>query len=294
MPEFECQHFSNEILSQCLGIEISVVHSQKLTGGCIHEAFKLSCEAGTFFLKYNQPEFQTQFEKEAKALNLLRETGPLKVPEVFQIGIHRNRAYLLMEYIDPVAAGHDFWQKFGENLAHLHHQTSEDGRYGLSFDNYIGELPQKNGPNKSWIDFFIENRLEAQINLANANNRISPEFVKRFHKLYHYLEKLLVEEPPSLLHGDLWRGNFLCDADGQAVLIDPAIYYGNREIELAFTQLFGGFSPSFYESYEQIWPLQPGFGERKDLYNLYPLLVHVNLFGRSYLSGIEKVIKRFT
>lgn len=293
MPEGDFSVFAGKVLSQYLGKEVAKLTYKRLGGGCINESFKIETEVGSFFLKHNKSEFEIQFRKEAKALEILRNSGALKVPEVFQFGTHNTRAYLLTEYIEPGPPDSNFWQDFGESLAALHHTTSENQQFGLSFDNYIGELPQKNHFKENWIDFFIENRLEVQAKLAFKKQLITPEFLKQLRKFYEMLPELLIEEPPSLIHGDLWSGNYLQGSQGKAVLIDPAIYYGNREIELAFTHLFGGFSSTFYQSYQHAWPLQPGFEERIDIYNVYPLLVHVNLFGTSYLSGIKNVIRRY-
>lgn len=294
MPDSEFLNFTEEILSNYLGKETKVKQFKRLTGGCINEAFRIESSAGNFFLKHNQPDFEIQFEKEARSLRMLHQTNTIKTPEVFHLGTLKNRAFLLMEYVHPGTPSNKFWQNFGEKLASLHRTTAKNQQFGLSFDNYIGSLPQKNTFHQHWIDFFIENRLEVQIKLAHQNDLVSNEFINRFQKIYEQLPGLLTKEPPSLIHGDLWSGNYLNGPDGEAALIDPATYFGNREIEIAFTQLFGGFPPAFYESYQRTWPLAPGFEERVDIYNLYPLLVHVNLFGTSYLTGIEKVIRRYT
>lgn len=293
MPDTEFLTFLRTILFQHLGKNISILSYQPLTGGCINEAVKIETEAGNFFLKYNQPDFEVQFQQEATSLKILHESNSIQVPEVRQTGTHNNRAYLLMEYIQPAVVDNNFWQGFGENLASLHRTTSDNQQFGLPFDNYIGALPQKNNFHINWIEFFIENRLEVQIAKALDDKLISPDFLKRFQQLYDLLPELLAAEPPSLIHGDLWSGNFLCGSNGQVVLIDPAIYFGNREIEISFTRLFGGFSSAFYESYHGSWPMQPGYEDRFEIYNLYPLLVHVNLFGSSYLSGVEAVINKY-
>ncbi len=293
MPKADFTVFVRNVISQYVKKEVTVLNYERLGGGCINEAYCIQTDAGPFFLKHNRPNFEVQFEKEAQALELLRATDTLKIPEVFQFGTYQRQAFLLTEFVEPGPPNHGFWEKFGENLAELHRTTSENRQYGLSFDNYIGELPQSNHFCSDWIEFFIIHRLEIQAQLALKNQLIGSDFLKQFQKLYDRLPDLLSEEPPSLIHGDLWSGNFLTGSDGQAVLIDPATYFGNREIELAFTRLFGGFSSTFYESYQHTWPLQPGFEERVDIYNLYPLMVHVNLFGRSYLSGIESVMRRY-
>ncbi len=285
--------FASDILLLYMGKVPSDVVYQRLTGGCINDCFKISCNEGVFFLKYNQGNFEIQFKTEAQALKLLGDTKTLKVPKVLQMGRHQGSAFILMEYMESESPGPDFWGNFGQNIAELHRTTSENKQFGLPFDNFIGAIPQKNTFEKNWIDFFIKHRLDIQISLALNNNLVTLDFLHRFRKLYDQLPGLLVDEPPSLIHGDLWGGNFLYGSHGHAVLVDPAIYFGNREIELAFTMLFGGFSPAFYEGYKNAWPLQSGFEERIEIYNLYPLLVHVNLFGSSYLNHVKKVINKY-
>jgi protein-ribulosamine 3-kinase len=175
-------------------------------------------------------------------------------------------------------------------LAEIHKNTHEN--FGLEYDNYIGELPQKNTYAKNWVDFFIENRLEVQIGLAYYKRLIDENFLKKFKRTYPQLYKILPKEKPSLLHGDLWSGNVMVDTEGMPCLIDPAIYYGHREAEIAYSTLFGGFDSRFYSSYIENFPLQPGFEERKEIYNMYHLLVHVNLFGLSYLAPVERTVNK--
>jgi fructosamine-3-kinase len=165
-------------------------------------------------------------------------------------------------------------------------------QFGLHQDNFIASLGQDNTTNTSWTKFFIENRLEPLIGKAFYDSLISEKFLYRFREIYAKLESIFPKEKPALLHGDLWSGNVLRDNSGNPALIDPAVYYGNREMDLAFSRLFGGFDEGFYQAYEAVFPLEPDFEIRTDIYNLYPLLVHLHLFGKSYLSGIEKTINR--
>ncbi len=161
-----------------------------------------------------------------------------------------------------------------------------------SFNNFIGSLQQNNEFHENWIEFFVEKRLRPQFGLAYYNKLIDVSYLRHLDKLPQALERIFPKEKPSLLHGDLWSGNAMRDKSGNPCLVDPAVYYGHREMELAFTKLFGGFDSSFYHAYEEAFPLEIGFKDRKDIYNLYPLMVHVNLFGTSYLSGIDKVLER--
>ena len=181
----------------------------------------------------------------------------------------------------------------GQRLASLHRCSSEF--FGLDDDNYIGSLRQYNHPNSNWINFFIEQRLEVQVKLAINKWRCCPHGgQKKFESLYAKLPSLIASEKPSLVHGDLWSGNLITDDKGEPCLIDPAVYFGNREADLAMTRLFGGFNDEFYSAYEESFPLPQGSEKRIDLYNLYPLLVHVNLFGGSYVHSVEGILRAFS
>ena len=284
--------FFEAVLNEVIGQSVQIKNTAFKSGGCINNALKLSTSDGDFFLKWQSDIPKDMFEKEARGLGLLRETGSLKVPEVFGFGVMGNKHYLLMENIDSAPTKKNYWADFGQALAQMHLSNS-NGHYGLDHDNYIGKLPQENNFHENWVDFFIEYRLEYQLKLAMKNGLVSHGFSDRYRKFYELLPGLLPIDKPALLHGDLWSGNVMVGADGKACLIDPAVYYGHREIELAFTQMFGGFGSDFYRAYHETYPLEPGFEERADIYNVYPHMVHVNLFGTSYLGGVERVLGRY-
>jgi fructosamine-3-kinase len=185
----------------------------------------------------------------------------------------------------------DFWENFGTALAALHKNTQDN--FGLDEDNYIGSLSQSNRCHSDWTDFFIAERLEPQIALARNNRKISQSHTRQFEKLYKKFPEIFPEEKPALVHGDLWNGNFITGKDGYACLVDPAVHYGNREAELSFTKLFGGFDPGFYQAYQQAFPLEKCFAQRVDIYNLYPLMVHVNLFDGGYAASVESILRKF-
>ena len=185
----------------------------------------------------------------------------------------------------------DFWESFGKSLAKLHRVNSS--KYGFAEDNYIGSLEQSNKEHNKWIDFFIEERLEKQLKRAMELGILTGDDENHFQKLYRELDSLIPNEPPSLLHGDLWGGNFITGDNGEPCLIDPAVYYGHREMDLSMTRLFDGFEKPFYDIYNSEYPLAPGFEARVDIHNLYPLLVHVNLFGGGYIPQLRGVIKKF-
>ncbi|MCL4127062.1 UNVERIFIED_CONTAM: hypothetical protein GTU68_010994 [Idotea baltica] len=177
-------------------------------------------------------------------------------------------------------------------LAKLHRSTDPD--FGWKHDNYIGSLPQKNTTHTQWSDFFIEERIQPQLRRAINGGKVDKHIHSGFEKLFQQVEKLFPKEPPSFIHGDLWGGNLLTDTNGAPVLIDPAVYYGHREMELAFMTLFDSQPPQFYEAYESIYPLDSGWMDRIEICNLYPLLVHVNLFGGGYIESVLHILRRFT
>ncbi|EAY25730.1 fructosamine kinase family protein [Microscilla marina] len=279
--------FFEQVLSQSLSKSLKVNNYQTLSGGSINQAVALHTVEGSFFLKYNAQTPADMFAKEAQGLELLRKTEAIALPKVLGIG----QDFLLLELIDARQRIPDFWADFGRSLAALHRHSAP--QFGLNHDNYIGKLPQPNTLTKNGVEFFIEHRLRQQTKLAYDTRQIDQALCSQLDRLYDKLPKLLPHEAPALLHGDLWSGNVMNNAEGVVTLIDPAVYYGLREAELAFTEMFGRFDSSFYEAYHQTFPLEPGYSQRVDLYNLYPTLVHVNLFGQGYVGAVKLVVRRF-
>jgi len=277
-------------LSDTFNIQIN--NSRTESGGSINRAFRISTNRGELFLKYNPSAPDDFFEKEAHGLKELKSAGSrLRIPDVIAVGKPNRETpgFLLIEYIFEGRRGDSF--AFGAELAKLH-QTKKD-TFGLDRDNYIGSLPQKNDHRDDWISFFVEMRINPQIKMAFNSGKLSGSIQKNWNRLAGKLDQMIPKCEPSLIHGDLWGGNYLFDETGTAVLIDPAVYYGHPEMDLAFSKMFGGFSADFYEGYESITPLEPGFSERVPIYNMYPLLVHVNLFGGHYTSQFERFIQSF-
>jgi len=272
-----------------------IQRTHPVSGGDINQASFVEMNDGTTcFLKYNAREGRDMFEKEVKGLQLLRDANAgFLIPDVLDYGFVEgpNVGYLLLEYITTGTPTDDFHKQFGRQLADLHSISND--HFGLDHNNYIGRLPQSNHFHADWVSFFIEERLEPQLKMAIDDGKLTLSVHNKFKSLYHKLDDLLPREPPALLHGDLWSGNYMCGSDQKTVLIDPAVYYGHREIELAFTQLFGSFNKYFYSTYKESYPLEPGFDERKDIYNLYPLLVHTNLFGGSYSFRVQTIISHY-
>ncbi len=265
-------------------------------GGCIAHAQRLETARGPFFLKSGKG---LGFEAEAAGLRALREAAEgtgLCVPEVLHVS--DEEGILLLEWIDEGPATPAYWEGFGHALAALHRASAEDPgntrpRYGFDGDNRIGRLPQRNDWRDDWAVFFRDLRLGPQLERARAGGHWSPRLERLSQALLDRLHTLLPSGPPaSPLHGDLWSGNQLSGANGRAWLIDPAAYYGDREADLAMTELFGAFPSRFYAAYREAWPQEPGYDERRDLYNLYHLLNHLNHFGGSYASSVASSLER--
>jgi fructosamine-3-kinase len=231
------------------------------------------------------------FEAESKGLSLLRQANCFRIPEFITYGEEGKYQFLLLEFITSTSKRKDYWRVFGQNLAKLHLHTNT--QFGLDHDNYIGSLQQNNKPQTNGVDFFIAQRLNIQLKVAIENKLIERTVQVQFENLFQKLPSLLPEEKPSLIHGDLWSGNVMVDDRGDPCLIDPAVCYNNREADLAMTTLFGGFDLRYIAAYEEVYPLAPGFEKRLDLYNLYPLLVHLNLFGRSYAHKVVSIVTQF-
>lgn len=286
---FEPNEFLEAVLTLSLGKSPTIEFFQAVSGGNINNAAKLATSEGVFFLKWNENAPNDAFELEAKGLEILRKKG-IDTPYVLAYGKEQGKNFLLLEYHQGLEKP-TYWAKLGQNLARMHQEKQDF--FGLEYDNYLGTLTQTNQPEQDGIKFFIEKRLKVQAGLAFYNGLLEKHTLESLQKLYEKLPDMLPKDLPALLHGDLWSGNVIVSNAGLPMLIDPAVYYGLREAELAFTKLFGGFDDDFYESYQYYYPLLPGFEKRVPIYNLYPLLVHLNLFGLSYLPAIQRTIKQF-
>lgn len=267
-----------------------IIGFKTISGGGFVSTNQIKLENGYFyFLKSGEGEPDT-FIKEANGLKEIRKTGCIRVPEVYIT----DSEFILMEYIQPGRIENDFFSRFGSQLAQLHKQTSL--KFGFKEDNYLGETPQLNVPQSSegtnWCDFYYNKRLLYQYKLAEKNKLVGNELKNGFLLLENRIEEILEgsEEKPSLLHGDLWSGNFICDSYSNPCLIDPAVYYGHREAELAMTRLFGGFSNDFYTAYRKSKPLPQGDDYRVNIYLLYHVLNHLNLYGSSYYGQAVKLV----
>lgn len=262
-------------------------------GGDINRAFRLETMRRRYFVKTNEaPAALTMFLGESDGLErILKATAPAHAPRPFMAGHAAGEAFLLMTWIEAGDKQQPGAQEaLGRLLATLHQNRAH--RFGFKHDNYIGTLAQSNATAADWTAFFIEQRLKKQ--LALARHRLEGTgLLARFDQLFARLADLYPEERPSLVHGDLWSGNYLVDTACQPVLIDPAIYYGHREVDIAMTRLFGGFSERFYAAYHEVLPLETGWEHRVALWNLYPLLVHLNLFGEAYIPPLTQALSNY-
>ena len=269
-----------------------VTSATPVSGGDINRAFQVRTQSGSYFLKYNDANrFPHMFETEALGLKLLKKPNAPRVPQVLAHGESGKHSWLLLKYIDQGSYGKAFWDNFGFALAQLH--KNSQGTFGLDHDNYIGSLPQSNKNHQTWPEFFIEERLGKQMEMAHRKGLVDSALMQNFENLFKAIPSIFPYESPALVHGDLWSGNFICDTQGKPCIIDPAVYYGFREMDIAMSKLFGGFASRFYEAYHEAFPMVPGWQQRLDICNLYPLLVHVNLFGGGYLGSVRGVVEKF-
>ncbi len=260
-----------------------------LQGGDINEVFLLKCESDNYVIKLNDARrFPKMFEAEAKGLDLLRNSHSFKIPNVIAFGVEENTSYLLLEHITKGSPTSHFWKDFARKLAKLH-KTSSDN-FGLSHNNYIGSLPQYNKKEILASDFFVNQRLEPQFKMARENGFTFSSLDLFYKNIYNEIPK----EAPSLIHGDLWNGNYMVSEKNAPVLIDPAVVNATREMDLAMMHLFGGFPQEVYSIYNDYFPLTENWKNRIPIWQLYYLLVHLNLFGSGYLSQVKDIIKQYS
>ncbi len=266
-----------------------ILGTKQLGGGDINEAFEVSLEDGTgVFVKTHPNPPHGMFEAEARGLRWLEEAAAIRIPRVVAVS-DEGSAYLALELLIPAKRRPEFDEELGRSLAALHAFGAPS--FGLDHDNFVGRLAQANAVADDWGSFYWASRLEPQLRLATDRGLIDSGTRSSFDRLRLLLPEYVgPEEPPSRLHGDLWGGNLHVDEAGRPCLIDPAVYGGHREVDLAMMRLFGGFSERVFAAYEEAWPLAPGARARLSLYQLYPLLVHVNLFGGSYVGSMKRTL----
>lgn len=272
-------------------LPVSLLQVTPVYGGSINSAAKLETNAGLFFVKWNDAaKYPGMFAAEERGLQLLRETNTLHIPEVISSGTAGTDAWLLLRYLFNTTPDAAARYEAGCALAGLHKNSAT--HFGLDHNNYIGSLPQQNNMHATWAAFFAEERIIPQIRMAFDKQALGKTAVKQAEQFCERIREIFPEEKPALLHGDLWSGNFMHSTNGPAVF-DPAVYFGHREMDLAMSRLFGGFDADFYAGYEAEFPAEKNAAQRVDYCNLYPLLVHVNLFGGSYVQDVISILKKF-
>ncbi|MDO5784850.1 MAG: fructosamine kinase family protein [Eubacteriales bacterium] len=291
-------HSLDEAITTLFGEHVHIVSKRPVFGGDINQSYRVSLSDGTaVFMKTNLPQNLSFFQAEEVGLKALRKTGTIGVPQALGIGIDEAQgiSFLLLEYLVSAPKSSTYWEVFGRELARMHRAdctVNGEKMFGFPSDNYIGASVQINTPKRDWISFFRECRLLPQIRMADGHldSGMRKQCIKLLDRLDSYL---IVPEFPSLLHGDLWSGNAICGPDGKAWILDPAVYIGYFEAELAMTELFGGYRDSFYQAYHEVNPIDSGYRDRRDLYNLYHMLNHLNLFGGSYWNSVRRILNRY-
>ncbi len=273
-----------------LGADIQQVLSVK--GGDINQSRLIRTSKGSFFLKFNTSSSANLIlSSEKKGLTLIASSGKIRTPNLISLNRNSEGSFLLMEYISSKSPSPLFWHQFGVQLADLHRVRNT--HFGLDHSNYIGTLPQSNSYHSDLLSFIIEERYAPQIKMAFNQGLLNKQDLDVTNLFFKQLTNLIPREKPSLIHGDLWSGNFMVNHLDHVVLIDPSVSYGPREMDIAMSLLFGGFNKGFYQSYNESYPLLSGWEERMEIYQLYYLLAHLNMFGRSYAGSVRNILRKY-
>lgn len=285
----------NQALLDHIGhaLDQQIDHCVGVSGGDISRAYLLEAGKERFFAKVNEdPIALDMFIVERKGIEEISDTKTISTPEVMAVDRLGNNAFLVMEYIDNQRPGSIHSAKLlGTHLAEMHRVRAKS--FGWAWDNFIGTLPQSNQERESWTDFYVNGRLWPQLSLALSQGRIKKTEIPSVERMIEVCAPFFQDVTPGLIHGDLWSGNYLISKEGKPYLIDPAVYYGHGEVDIAMSRLFGGFDAAFYDSYHEVLPMTDGYTERMDIYQLYYLLVHLNLFGSSYYGSVMRIMKRY-
>ena len=272
-------------ISQATGTEFSVDNHRSVSGGCINQGYRLTGNGCAYFVKINQASQVEMFAAEALGLKQIIKTETIRVPEPICWGVAEYSSFIVMEWLEFSRGDTQAWEQMGQNLAAMH-RTSGASQFGWERNNTIGSTLQQNDWTDNWAEFFAQHRIGYQLKLAQ---RRGGDFPRR--AIAAIQENLANRQPqPSLVHGDLWSGNAAVTTSGEPVILDPATYWGDREVDIAMTELFGGFPAAFYRGYSQVWQLDEGYQQRKTIYNLYHILNHFNLFGGGYGSQANRMI----
>ena len=295
-PSRESLQSIERLIQNNLGTERSITAVKRVSGGCIAEAFQMVLDdATTLFVKVSVGQ-DNDFEVELNGLEALRSTNTVAIPNVVASQTDDSIGVLILEWTQSSSPKKEFWPRFGHKIAQLHLANQSIDRFGFFQDNFIGSTKQPNPWKSNWPEFFALYRLAFQGDLALSQGLIETSQRKDLDRLIEKLPRLLAsdETSPALLHGDLWSGNFLCDANQNPVIFDPAVYFGHHECEFGITKLFGGFDSTFFEAYHDVLPKDDGTSQRIEIYQLYHLLNHLNLFGRSYWPACQTILSKYS
>lgn len=272
---------------------LNVQRYEQVHGGDINSSYCLFSSTGKYFLKVNdEGKYPGMFAREANGLDLLRKNCELIIPKIIKVGVCDRQQYLLMEWLEKGMSQKNMWENFGTELAIMHKQPQK--YFGLNEDNYIGSLKQINDPHNEWHSFYAECRIKPLVKKLFEAGNFSRTDIKDAEFFCISLKNIFPMESSSLLHGDLWAGNYLISSSGYAAIFDPAVYLGHREMDIGMTKLFGGFDQQFYDSYNGTYPLEKGWEKRLSITQLYPLLVHAVLFGGHYIGSVKNIFKAFS
>lgn len=274
-------------IAQATEKDFGIADTRSVGGGCINQSYKISGNDTEYFVKLNDASQVEMFAAEALGLKQMHATQTITVPQPICWGTADNSSYIVLQWLDLGRGDSSSWSSMGRQLAQMHRQGTAE-RFGWSRNNTIGSTPQINTWMDNWADFFAEQRIGYQLKLAKRRGAGFPDT----SKVVKAVKNKLADRQPqaSLLHGDLWSGNAAIATDGAPIIIDPATYYGDREADLAMTELFGRFPTAFYNGYNETWQLESGYQQRKSIYNLYHVLNHFNLFGGGYASQAQRII----
>ncbi len=279
-----------QYISDKLDIKVKSLHS--VAGGDISAAYKLEANDKNYFIKANnKQEAERMFKTEMLGLQEIEKSNTIAVPHVHLVDKVEDTAFILMDFVESRKPNSKDYKHFGRNMAAMH-QVEQDS-FGFAEDNFIGSLPQSNKNHADWAEFYWAERIESQLKFSLERESLKPADIPEKERVMKVFNQVFGDVKPVLLHGDLWGGNYLIATDGSPVLIDPAVYYGHFMVDIAMTKLFGGYDKEFYDAYHEIHPKPEYYNEQIALYQLYYLLVHLNLFGSSYRSSVVDIMQRF-
>ena len=281
----------SQAISQATGQEFAIATTNSVSGGCINQGYKVKGNGNDrqYFVKLNDVSQVDMFAAEALGLKQMYATQTITVPEPICWGMAANSSYIVLQWLDLGGGNQQSWTEMGRQLATMHREGTSQN-FGWERNNTIGSTPQVNSWMDNWADFFAEQRIGYQLKLAKRRGVSFPDTKQVVDAVK---AKLAVRQPqPSLVHGDLWSGNAAIGQDGTPIIFDPATYYGDRETDIAMTELFGGFPTAFYNGYNEVWQLDSGYRQRKNIYNLYHVLNHFNLFGGGYANQAQRIIQQ--